>query len=90
MDFSNFESFSPHRKGVQYPTFHIKKYGIGYKLVFCRTESAQACLNIERFDAYNGEEGRRLTLTEEEYGASDIVFIRAYDDDDDKVIKSVV
>ncbi|QCD95075.1 Kunitz inhibitor ST1-like [Vigna unguiculata] len=54
------------------------------------TESAQACLNIERFDAYNGEEGRRLTLTEEEYGASDIVFIRAYDDDDDKVIKSVV
>ncbi|XP_014506311.1 kunitz-type trypsin inhibitor-like 2 protein [Vigna radiata var. radiata] len=64
--------------------FHIEKYNFGYKLVFCITGS-QTCLDIGRFDAKNGEEGRRLITTEHE--AFDIVFVPAFEAD--KVIKSV-
>ncbi|CAJ1952471.1 unnamed protein product [Sphenostylis stenocarpa] len=65
--------------------FHIEKYKFGYKLVFC-INGAQACLDIGRFDAKNGEDGRRLNLTEHE--AFDIVFVEA--SQVDGVIKSVV
>ncbi|XP_014508975.1 kunitz-type trypsin inhibitor-like 2 protein [Vigna radiata var. radiata] len=64
--------------------FHIQKYQIGYKLVFCIFDSP-TCFDIGRFDAQNGEGGRRLNLTEHE--AFDIVFVPAFEAD--KVIKSV-
>ncbi|XP_014507235.1 kunitz-type trypsin inhibitor-like 2 protein [Vigna radiata var. radiata] len=64
--------------------FHIKKYIFGYKLVFC-LDATKACLDIGRFDAKNGEEGRRLNTTQDE--AFDIVFVPAFKAD--KVIKSV-
>ncbi|KAK7401225.1 hypothetical protein VNO78_12549 [Psophocarpus tetragonolobus] len=65
-------------------TFHIEKYKVGYKLVFCIAGSP-TCLDIGRFDAKNDEGGRRLNLTEHE--AFDIVFIDA---SEVGIIKSVV
>ncbi|ESW24424.1 hypothetical protein PHAVU_004G129700 [Phaseolus vulgaris] len=65
--------------------FHIENYHFGYKLVFCITGSP-TCLDIGRFDAENGEDGRRLNLTEHE--AFDLVFVKVFEAD--KVIKSVV
>ncbi|RDY09568.1 Kunitz-type trypsin inhibitor-like 2 protein, partial [Mucuna pruriens] len=66
-------------------TFHIQKYGFGYKLVFCITGSP-TCLDIGKFDAQRGEGGRRLNLTEHE--PFEVVFIEA--SDFDEIIKSVV
>ncbi|XP_020207380.1 kunitz-type trypsin inhibitor-like 2 protein [Cajanus cajan] len=66
-------------------TFHIEKYNFGYKLVFCINGSS-VCLDIGRFDANNGESGRRLNLTEHE--AFDLVFVEA--SDYEEIIKSVV
>nr|QIJ55473.1 kunitz-type trypsin inhibitor-like protein 2 protein [Cajanus platycarpus] len=66
-------------------TFHIQKYKFGYKLVFC-VNGTSTCLDIGRFDANNGESGRRLNLTEHE--AFDLVFVEA--SDYEAIIKSVV
>ncbi|WVZ14561.1 hypothetical protein V8G54_012127 [Vigna mungo] len=63
--------------------FQIEKYRAGYKLMFCYDGG---CLDIGRFDAENGESGRRLTPNAPE--PFEIVFVEAFEDN--KVIKSVV
>ncbi|KAK8470383.1 hypothetical protein PHAVU_004G129800 [Phaseolus vulgaris] len=65
--------------------FHIEKYHpFAYKFVFCIT-GTPTCLDIGRFYAHNGEEGKRLSLTEHE--AFDLRFMELFEAD--KVIKSV-
>ncbi|ESW24426.1 hypothetical protein PHAVU_004G129900 [Phaseolus vulgaris] len=65
--------------------FHIQKYyQFSYKLVFCIT-GTPTCLDIGRFNAHNGEEGKRLSLTEHE--GFNLGFVEAFEAD--KVIKSV-
>jgi len=66
--------------------FKIEKQGLGYKLVFC-VDDSQNCFDIGRSDAQNGEDGRRLSFTQED--VFNVVFVQAFEDDD-KVIKSVV
>lgn len=68
-------------------TFQIQKHRAGYKLMSC---NSRTCYDIGRFDAENGESGRRLTTNAAE--PFEIVFVRALVDDfeDNKVIKSVV
>ncbi|XP_061351737.1 kunitz-type trypsin inhibitor-like 2 protein [Gastrolobium bilobum] len=72
-------------KQILHGTFHIQKYGFGYKLVFCPKNTAPPglCFDIGR---YNDEKGRRLILITDDNDPFQVVFVDA----DDTGLSSVV